>query len=61
MRERLIEIGWRWVYEGAPSNTRHKYSPVYEGRPESHAIAAAQNSSFAPVKVQKVYVLEELD
>ena len=60
MREGLIEVGWRWVY-GPHTPEPHRYSPVYESQPSSHAKAAANNSSFGPVKVQKVYVLEETE
>jgi hypothetical protein len=56
----LIEVGWRWAYKvGTPLT--HRYSPIYQGKPTAHAVAAANNSSFGPVRVQKVYVLQEDD
>lgn len=61
MRERLVQIGWRWAY-GPHIPPGHRYSEIFtddKPGPPSHAIAAANNSSFGPVKVQKVYALEE--
>jgi hypothetical protein len=60
MCEGLIEVGWRWAY-GPHIPVNNRYSPIYQGKPTTHAVAAANNSSFGPVKVQKVYVLEEDD
>jgi hypothetical protein len=56
----LVQIGWRWAYRpGSPPG--HTHSHVYETPgPTESAIAAAQNSCFAPVTVQPVYVLKEI-
>lgn len=57
----LVQIGWRWAYRpDAPAG--HKHSKIFtddKPGPPAHALAAANNSSFGPVTVQPVYVLQE--
>jgi hypothetical protein len=57
----LVQVVWRWKYR-ADAPPGHEYSMIFTDDnpgPPAHAVAAAHNSSFGPVTVQKVYILKE--